>query len=1269
MSTKGSWKAKNSGGNIDHPTWIKNPQYLLSGAAGEVEITLGQRRPTHSIGFYVFEADCKVDDADKEALLGESPFKKRRDVSLTLELNEAKNYVVVCCAQEKGDEGRFTLTATAGEFTDAPDTPEESEEESSSVETDVLAVDGVWAGDQAAGSKKLSENPQIFLNSSHKTHATITVRSDSQKNIGVAVVKVKGEVQPFEGRISSKQTLAKELSTADEVRVEVDLTKGNFAIIPYTKRSGKEGDFNIEIRYADGTIEQVGVEQNEESSESDVPAEQPVPETTKDEPTKEIENNGENDDLLNELEHTKHALEETNTAISTLEAEVEALRAQLSAKDQEIENIKNQPEEAEPEVVDPTTISYEQQVGQRVVINSEWKEESAAGCMNHLSWRYNPQIFFTVSQNSHAKITLSTKGSKHPMSFYLYSTNTPNVRRLLINDDSNLIINPPFKKTSEVTVGADLLKTKNQYVIIPCTFDPNQEGGFKVVIESEATVSAQLLSPKSNWKLNLGGWTDETAGGAPGSEGFTRNPQYLLSLKKETKVEFTLLQTESEDFDGIAVYVVKAPSKTNQKLVKIGPKDIVANSEFESENESTFSATLESGNYVVIPCTYEQDMVGNFEIGIFGANGSIPVKELADTVTITLEGEFNTQNFGGSLPKDPASWRKNTQYALTVRKDLDLTIRVKQTSGEKMSLGFYVIDGGQRALRVKKQDVINKTSKFVQKEVLKKMSFGAREEPYIIVPSSLRAEKEGTYILQVLSDDPEFINDVTLEVLPQELDYYKSEVKGEWEGESAAGCLNHYAWRNNPQYHLQVKGDTDVVMFLSAITDSKEIAPGFYVVRVGDADEVAYPLNGFERDDIYVKGHFRKQREICKKFSIECGSYIILPCTYEAGFEAGFNISVYSKLDLINLQPLETELLTIDSQWTEQNAGGQITDNMENWLTNPRFYITCKQHVKFSAILIQDPNNGPDLDNPLPIGYYITPSDGEGNPKTNEETDLISSVGFSPDQDVYGYTSLESSPYSYVITPCTYKPGLIGDFKLQLLVRKQDAELILFTQDPVELTADDILDAGITPVMRRINEQFERFTNNIIQLVEMTENSEGVVEHVQLAGRNLLGMSAQLRASLVAWVSEEEPQWYIDHKAWEDYEEEWGGEEEEYEEFSESEEKPVVKPPPPPPPINFSVPPKVRMVEVGSTSSMTQEMIDDLENKSSQGSYDDVLMMIRGGLANLKSVKDRELPPKPVVENPMLCAFNLVDQLMERRAVVEGEGQDDSDSSWSDWSD
>jgi hypothetical protein len=102
--------------------------------------------------------------------------------------------------------------------------------------------------------------------------------------------------------------------------------------------------------------------------------------------------------------------------------------------------------------------------------------------------------------------------------------------------------------------------------------------------------------------------------------------------------------------------------------------------------------------------------------------------------------------------------------------------------------------------------------------------------PYVVVPCTFKPEQEAEYSLSLFSKSPDFLDVVTLQPAPD--DYIELEMKGEWKGITAGGCLNQSTWRNNPQFQLKTDKKANMWISLSVPNkDNKEISIGFYIVK------------------------------------------------------------------------------------------------------------------------------------------------------------------------------------------------------------------------------------------------------------------------------------------------------------------------------------------------------------------------------------------------------------------------------------------------------
>jgi len=310
------------------------------------------------------------------------------------------------------------------------------------------------------------------------------------------------------------------------------------------------------------------------------------------------------------------------------------------------------------------------------------------------------------------------------------------------------------------------------------------------------------------------------------------------------------------------------------------------------------------------------------------------------------------------------------------------------------------------------------------------------------------------------------------------------------------------------------------------------------------------------------------------------------------------------------------------------------------------------------------------LDKLQEIGFYVTSSDGDGSPKTNEKADLVAQTAFAPDRDATCVCALPACHWPYVLTPCTFKPGVTGKFQLYLLTDHDNLQHVEFAAKNIVINAEDVQGAGESTELRELKRRYKSLGPAVVDSVKITEQlDKGVPEFMQWIGRQLLQTAAQFQDGLSAWTNGEEPAFWTEYYA-----------EEDVEEVAAAPAGGAPGPPPPPPPpsaggpppppppkkgpvINFSKPVKAGMVNTDRTSSMTDEHISALENKAQTLLFvDEMLSEIKGGLSKLKKVTAP--PPKPKVEDPLVCAFNL-SVLTQRRAAIEGLN-DKPDDDWDD---
>jgi len=95
---------------------------------------------------------------------------------------------------------------------------------------------------------------------------------------------------------------------------------------------------------------------------------------------------------------------------------VESLKAQLSA------SATSRPSLVTPrrEGTDALVEDLGPYTGADILLQGQWKGKTAGGCLNHQSWRNNPQYFLAIKQQTKVVITLTQEGKSNFSSIGFY---------------------------------------------------------------------------------------------------------------------------------------------------------------------------------------------------------------------------------------------------------------------------------------------------------------------------------------------------------------------------------------------------------------------------------------------------------------------------------------------------------------------------------------------------------------------------------------------------------------------------------------------------------------------------------------------------------------------------------------------------------------------------------------------------------------------------------------------------------------------------------
>ena len=225
-------------------------------------------------------------------------------------------------------------------------------------------------------------------------------------------------------------------------------------------------------------------------------------------------------------------------------------------------------------------------------------------------------------------------------------------------------------------------------------------------------------------------------------------------------------------------------------------------------------------------------------------------------------------------------------------------------------------------------------------------------------------------------------------------------------------------------------------------------AIGFYLVK-GEGNRVVI----LKRDSIIEKGEFQKERSVTVKTTLDKAEqpYVIIPCSFNAGVEMKFQLSVC--VDQVHENNASSsraraskvlQLVPCSSEWRRKFAQGFWIDNFrggcsleENrFLSNPQFLLSLSGKSKLAIVLhlIQSINTE--------IGFYVLKvAKGTKNLLTlvNIEKDLIENSPFNSDC-LESVLEIELEGGDYVIIPATKLPDCSGEFELSVYIESDIEE-------------------------------------------------------------------------------------------------------------------------------------------------------------------------------------------------------------------------------------
>eukprot|EP01088_Endostelium_zonatum_P006348 TRINITY_DN18468_c0_g1_i1.p1 TRINITY_DN18468_c0_g1~~TRINITY_DN18468_c0_g1_i1.p1 ORF type:complete len:1043 (-),score=184.05 TRINITY_DN18468_c0_g1_i1:31-3159(-) len=569
----------------------------------------------------------------------------------------------------------------------------------------------------------------------------------------------------------------------------------------------------------------------------------------------------------------------------------------------------------------------------------EWKARSAGGCLNHSTWRYNPQLFLTAKDKTQLTIKLiqeSTPEKHYHIGFYIAKSDGSGRRQLALSRPQ-LIDRASFEDSADVSLEIELAGSPIPYIIIPCTFNPKEEAKFTMTFTTSAPILLEPLSPAKEWKQVPveGEWAGKMAGGCKNNPSCSNNPQYLLQiLEKPTNIHVLLIQEEKPDFDHIGFYIQKTSSST-LKLAKISSSDLVGKADFATGKEAYWNGTLDQDSmYVIVPCTFDPGWEAKFKLTIL-TDHPVKIKKLQEAKGLSVSGEWLGVTAGGCI--NHHTWRNNPQYLLTIKSQITTTLTLRQfvssapgSTSNMASIGFYCLKGSNRKhLFIKPSDLVGKGSFETRDSVTAEITFpgpspDATTASYIIIPCTFYPKSEAKFQLTVSPHGDVNTSDVKLEQMREGWSkYIFSGLKWSKANNTVGGCRNHASWLSNPQFNIKVPQKTELAILISQSSADNSI--GFYLVKTTGDGRVTRAV----KEDIVVKSIFRKDEDVSVESECEPGTYNLVACMFDHSIEGTFDLSVYAwncslTVNCLNLAP---EVSIFVEDYSEEKAAASTAAN------------------------------------------------------------------------------------------------------------------------------------------------------------------------------------------------------------------------------------------------------------------------------------------------------------------------------------------------------
>jgi hypothetical protein len=437
---------------------------------------------------------------------------------------------------------------------------------------------------------------------------------------------------------------------------------------------------------------------------------------------------------------------------------------------------------------------------------------------------------------------------------------------------------------------------------------------------------------------------------------------------------------------------------------------------------------------------------------------SLATKEVPDLRKLCfIDGEWTETTSGGQFPL--VSWFQNPQYLLKIpRTPCRITISLNSPEASSF-LGVHVItvpldrSASEKVLTIQNPDDLVYAGPFDEMDTTKvQLTTPGSGEPmdFVIVPAtkdpgvSARFSLESkTIFISFLIHPVHVEEDIKIEAIKitdstKDRGWESGKVRGKWSKKSAGGCYpNFFTWRKNPQFILECDSSTSTRVLIHLRKSGLDMAPdlsidaelrssfGFYVfLNSGPSPHKLFVSEG----DIVLRSDFLCGDNVVAEVVLPSlpstggdefkPHYLLMPCMFNPSIEESFMVSVFSEKKLeLHSQSLGSWIASEsqEGRWDGTMAGG--CRNYKTWRNNPQFILHSSSSGTFVVVLGQPTNQAI-----IPIGFYVLASDSS----------IVGKSPFMAAPEVYAIVQLHPNHFPVTIVPCTFQPGQVSDFCLQV---------------------------------------------------------------------------------------------------------------------------------------------------------------------------------------------------------------------------------------------